>query len=201
MEKYQEISVDPAILSVFLQTGVAIEPVLVKDIGEVTHLILDDEHKIVHCTTQQFIRKLCQFLFHDFKALQNGVKEKLHKTQLLPIPLTYQFVLFPLRSLPIKNIKTRGFLWISYRKVTKAIASSTQNLQTEIYMKNGYRLVVPYTRSFVLQQLRDAQLVDYLFQEVHFTAQRLAVPALEATKASLPEQILYLAEAIRHYKP
>jgi hypothetical protein len=190
-------TVNATILSIFLHKGLVIEPILVKDVGEMTRLVLENEQKVINCTTQQFIRKLCRFLFLDLNSLQSSVKEKLHKTQLLPVPISFDLVLFPLRSASIKDIKTRGFIWTSHRKVLKVQSSNTKNNQTEVQMVGGYRFVVPYSKAFVLQQMRDAQLVDFLFKEVHLPRGRTAIT--DAGTGSLSEQLLYLAEAIRRY--
>lgn|GEM_PF-4539446 len=185
----------------FLLSGLAIEPILVKNQGEMTKVIYDSEQVIIPFTTQRFVKELCHHLFLDLGQLQSCVKDKLCKKQLLPIPLSFQMVLVPLRIKQSCEIKTRGFLWIVHRQLKDLFPSVHHKNNSVIVLYNGYQITVPYTIQFVQQQLRDASLLDYMFQEIHLSprTQRPTPINEKGLRDDLHQQLIQIAEAIRNY--
>jgi hypothetical protein len=188
----------------FLQNGLAIEPVLVKDQGEMTSIILKHEQVLIACSTLRFVKELCKILFLDFKSLQHFVRERLYKRQLLPIPLTFQFVLLPLRTYQ-QGVKTRGFLWIAHRHIKEITPSKNNRSITILRLTNGHTCLVPYSMHFIYDQIRDAALIDYMFREAHLLFPHDQRPSSlgqalgEVTLPSLHHQLMSVAEAVRRY--
>lgn len=181
----------------------AIEPVLIKDQGEMTRVIFHREQQLLPCTSHRFVSELCETLFLNLKSLQDAVKAKLNKKQLVPVPLTFQLVLIPLRCINKERVKTRGFLWIIHRQIQEVHPSPLQANHSYLVLKNGTELQVPYSPLFIQQQLRDACLVEYLFQQAHMSfphEQHSSQPG-QAWKPHLELQIqlVNIAEAIRKY--
>ena len=184
----------------FMQKGLAIEPVLIQGLGEGTKVILQDDLIILSCTTQRFLHQLCQTQFFNLKSLQDQVKKTIGKKQLVPIPLTFRTVVFPLRGFNKEKVKTRGFLWIVHRHIKKMEVGPVSH-QSQLTLTNGHQLMVPYTTSFIHQQIRDSYLLEYFFQEAHasFSPQHGPTISCNVSKETLHEQLLRIAEEIRNY--
>ena len=185
----------------FLVKGLAIEPILMQGVGEMTRLILHDEQHVISCTTQRFLHQLCQTLFFDLKSLQEKVQKTIDKKQLVPIPLTFRFVMFPLRVVNKQKVKTRGFLWIAHRSIKQIIAVNPKMHLSEITLTNGHTFIVPYTSSFINQQIRDSYLVEYFFHEAHSMFSSPYSPTIsgQLPKEAIHDQLLRIAEEIRNY--
>lgn len=187
----------------FISEGVAIEPVLIKDYGEMTRVIFQGEQHMLACNSQRFVTELCQTLFLNLKSLQEVVKPKLNKKQLVPIPLSFQLVLIPLRCINQENVKTRGFLWIVHRQIQEVHSVPLLANHSSIVLKNGVQLQVPYSAHFIQQQLRDACLIEYLFLQAHMSFPHEQRPARSGQAWTPPMelqmQLLHIAEAIRKY--
>lgn len=187
----------------FIRDGLAIEPVLIKDHGEMTKVIFQEEYHLLPCTTHRFVMELCQTLFLNLKSLQDVVKVKVNKKQLVPVPLTFQLVLIPLRCINKDKVKTRGFLWIVHRQILEIHPIPLHTNHSYLVLKNGDQLQVPYSAHFIQQQLRDACLIEYLFQQAHmsFPHDQRPTPSGQAWNPpfELQMQLLNIAEAIRKY--
>lgn len=189
----------------FLQKGLAIEPILVPGRGEVTRIILHDQELILPYTSTRFVRQFLELFFLDVESLHRFVHIHLSKKQLLPLPITSHLVLFPLRHLCKENLKARGFLWLNHRRIEQIAPAKTNSKHSELVLSNGHKLIVPYTKRFVQQQIRDSHLIEYCFQQLHPTFPHLLRPALIGQaptvqpQEELQVQLLRIAESIRNY--
>ncbi len=189
----------------FLQKGLAIEPILVPGRGELTRILLSDQEKILPYTSSRFLRQLLEIFFLDIESLHRFVHIHLSKKQLLPLPITSHLVLFPLRNLCKEDLKARGFLWLNHRSIDQIAPVKTNPKHSELSLSNGQKLIVPYTKRFVQQQIRDSCLIEYFYQQLHPTFPHLLRPALIGQAPTVQPQedvqiqLLRIAESIRNY--
>lgn len=186
----------------FILKGLAVEPVLIQGVGEMTRLIMKNEEHILSCTTQRFLHQLCHTQFFDLKSLQENVQKMIEKKQLVPIPLTFRVVVFPLRVVNKEKLRTRGFLWLVHRCIKQVTAVNPNSNQSEIRLTNGQTFIVPYSPTFVNQQIRDSYLIEYFFQEAHAMFSSPYSPTIlgqQVPKEALHDQLLRIAEEIRNY--
>lgn len=167
-------------------------------------MILMDEEKILPYTTHRFIKQLFGLFFLDLPSLQQYVQERIHKKQLVPIPLAPQLVLFPLRSGCREELRTRGFLWAVHRRIEHIRPCKLKRNHSEIIFSSQHKIMVPYTNHFVQQQIRDSYYIEFCFQHTplaspHEQRPSLSGQALSFTPAELQVQLLRIAESIRNY--
>ncbi|RXT14946.1 competence protein ComK [Ammoniphilus sp. CFH 90114] len=182
----------------------AAEPILVKDRGEATRLILFDEEKILPYTTHRFVNQLFQLFFLDLVSIQQYVQERISKKQLLPIPISPQQVIFPLRKQSHDELRTRGFLWVMHRQIDQVSSFRAKMNHSEIVLLNGQRILVPYTARFVQQQIRDSYYIEFCFQHTPLQFPQSLRPSLSgqaiaAAPTELQVELLRIAESIRKY--
>ncbi|WP_134700211.1 hypothetical protein [Ammoniphilus sp. YIM 78166] len=190
----------------FLQKGLAIEPILVPGRGELTRILLYDREEILPYTSSRFLRQLLEVFFLDIESLHRFVHIHLSKKQLLPLPITSHLVLFPLRNLRKDELKARGFLWLNHRGLEQIASVKTNHKHSELILANGQKIIVPYTKRFVQQQIRDSCLIEYFFQQLYPTFPHLLRPALIGQAPTVQPQeedwqiqLLRIAESIRNY--
>lgn len=163
-----------------------------------------DEEKILPYTTHRFMRQLFGLFFLDIHSLQEYVQDILSKKQLLPIPLASQLVIFPLRNGCREELRTRGFLWAIHRRIDQVQPCRLKQNHSEITFSNQSKIIVPYTKNFVQQQIRDSYYIEFCFQHTLLASPQeqrpsLSGQAIPVSSTELQVQLLRIAESIRNY--
>src|SRR5699024_4180109 len=151
----------------FIYDGLAIEPILVRGEGEMAKLLFHHQSRIIPYTTKRFMKQLCEIQFFEYESLRKQVTKITGKKQLVPLPLTFQTVLFPLRIASTGQVNTRNFLWVRHRYIHRIKVDATHVQHSELVLTDGTHYTVPYRCEFIKQQIRDAYLLEYFFQEAH----------------------------------
>jgi hypothetical protein len=185
----------------FLFDGLAVIPAFVPDQGEISTLFFRDKQQLVPYGSKRFVNELCRLLFRDLKSLQAYSRQKLNKQQMTPVPLDFHLVLTPLRS-GQQEIKTRNFIWLSYRAVKEIHSIASSPTRTKVVLINGDSFFIAHSAEFLHHQLRDACFIEMLFSEEHLIPhpQRPTLPRYAKDSSHpLHHPLMLIAEAFRNY--
>ncbi|RKD24046.1 hypothetical protein BEP19_06455 [Ammoniphilus oxalaticus] len=186
----------------FMRQGLAIKPILTPGVGETTRLIMLDRSFEIGCTSQRFLKVICEAQFFEFQFLRKQAMKITGKKQLVPIPLANNIALFPLRPLHEGEAQPRNFLWIVHRSVQRIGDAEPANQLSKLTLTNGEDLVVPYRPAFIKQQVRDCYLLEYFFQQAHNcmkSSQHCPAHLDLVHSEEWRDPLLKIAEAIRNY--
>lgn len=185
----------------FLRHGLAVEPSLAPGVGEVARLVMRDQSIVIPYTTRRFMNQICETQFFEFRALRERAKRLIGKKQLVPIPLTFQTVFFPLRIANEGGASPRNFLWVHHRRVLRVKEIQKGTKYSKLVLTNGTSFLTPYRPAFIERQIRDSFLLEYFFQEAHdrFRPSRQHRPSLseQSQMEAWSERFPIIAETLK----
>ncbi len=149
----------------FVEQGSGFYPRNKEGRGEVLEILWQDgtiSSTKIHASS--YLKQIVQLFGGDLVNLRKLYGEVIGRKQMVPLPLTYNWVLVPFKMQnPIGRQESIGWFVaqdiVSFRTVGK--------LLTEIELKRGFHLTCYHSYQFCAQQMRSVTLVLVKFQQLH----------------------------------
>ncbi|WP_048601832.1 hypothetical protein [Rubeoparvulum massiliense] len=149
----------------WIADGVAFLPVNLQGLGDVTRLYyIDGQEEICEVPVQHFFADLTQIFGIDASLMRKRYGRLLGKSQLIPIPFSYEWTLLPLKvRSPIGRQSCYG--WFLAQEIQRI--EEVERLQTHVFLTGGHRIPILHPAHTIRERIRDAMVVQYQFQLLH----------------------------------
>lgn len=136
--------------------------------GNVTKLITYDDRQIIYDRTcKTVLKNIAKFYGVDLAAVREQYRRPLNKRYSIPIPLSKELILVPIkvREKPLgENDGTLGYINLS--QIEELMGGEDINCQ--ILLKNGLVIKTKVRKNTVKEQIKDAYFVENLYLKKHF---------------------------------
>lgn len=140
--------------------------------GNVTKLITCDNKQIIcNRTCKTVLKNIAKFYGVDLVAVRNQYRSPLNKKYSIPIPLTENLLLVPIkvREKPLgENDGTLGYINLNEIKELKG----DNSMDCQILLKSGFVIKTKVKEKTVKEKIKDARFVRNLYLEKHLRKSR-----------------------------
>ncbi len=148
----------------FVARGQAFMPVNAEGKGDIVKLLFPGgQTYLLDVQARTFLKQILRFFGGDLLSLRKRYGQVIGKKQLIPLPLSRQWTLVPFNMrIPIGRQDRTGWVVAQYVHQIEELSPTV----TDIHLEQ-MKIRVYHSRTFCLQQMRSARLVQAEFEEIH----------------------------------
>lgn len=138
--------------------------------GNLTRIIkLDGSEVLLDKNIKGVIKRLARLYLLDLSSIAETYGKILGRANLIPIPLTHNLVLIPLKTITPLLPGDSAYGYFSFTAIKKIQGCQDKEYKSRVILRSGIEIKLVSTEKTVLKQLKNAEIVDKHYRIKHGT--------------------------------
>ncbi|PKM83702.1 MAG: hypothetical protein CVU88_01610 [Firmicutes bacterium HGW-Firmicutes-13] len=155
-------------ISVIRDSMAALLPIYREGRGNLTKIIKSDGSEVLlNKNIKGVIKRLARLYLVDLSSIVGEYGKILGRTNLIPIPLTQNLILVPLKTIAPLLPGDSAYGYFSFTAIKEIKGCQDKENKSKVILRNGIKVGIISTQETVLKQLKNAEIVDKHYRIKH----------------------------------